>query len=266
MLVIPLIFFALSLGIKPSLDTWKKGAVKKSLSTSPPKDNGTTQQLLTLPTLWMLPKPCQESANLGLGLWATSLPKLASELNGLTQLSKKKIQALVGAHSMIICWKTFSQDSLHSVSFWSIVDRLDLVLVENRGQTLLLCLLACVAWVSESNICNLVRTAKTTGWPWSSSHFWQLLLEDASETENANKIMHLAKREAASNRKENYFLAFLLINVCLETENTFVLCLRIVNIYGLRGEASYIFSEDKNWQIIRMGNNSVMEHNTWRDL
>lgn len=78
--------------------------------------------------------------------------------------------------------------------------------------------------------------------------------------------MHLAKREVAPNRKENYFLAFLLINVCLETENAFVFCLKIVNIYGFRGEASYIFSEDKICQIIRMGNNSVMEHNTWRDL
>lgn len=53
--------------------------------------------------------------------------------------------------------------------------------------------------------------------------------------------MHLAKQEVAPNRKENYFLAFLLINVCLETENAFVLCLRTVNIYGFVEELD-IFS------------------------
>jgi len=40
--------------------------------------------------------------------------------------------------------------------------------------------------------------------------------------------MHLAKQEVAPKRKQNYFLTFVLINVCLETNNAIVLCLRIV--------------------------------------
>lgn len=77
---------------------------------------------------------------------------------------------------MIIYWKTFSLDSFHFVAFQCAVDGLGPVLVENRGQTLPLCLLACVACINESNLLSpRLRTqdppAQATGRPWSLSHF-----------------------------------------------------------------------------------------------
>ena len=56
--------------------------------------------------------------------------------------------------------------------------------------------------------------------------------------------MHLAKQEVAPNRKENYFLTFVLISVYLETNNAIVLCLRIVT--------SMVFAEELDvfsWKI-----------------
>lgn len=113
---------------------------------------------------------------LGLGPWAASLPKLASDLNWLTQLSKKDIDA-------IVVWLFTAKPLAWIPSILWLSDLLSIGLGLSLWKTepkFPLCSLTCTACVSRNSICNLLRLrprtqippAQATGRTWSLSHFW----------------------------------------------------------------------------------------------